>query len=78
MVTLLLMLYFEPSPSVCVATAFAVVEFPLFEEVQLLIDHDLPGDVVLCEQLVHFEVLPLYEKVALMETDHKTEPAELL
>ena len=45
MVTLLLMLYFEPSPSVCVATAFAVAEFPLFEEVQLLIDHDLPGTV---------------------------------
>lgn len=77
-VTLLVILYFVPSVPVCVATAFAVAWFPDFDEVQLLIDQDLPGAVVLCEQLVHLEDLPLYEKVALIETDHKIEPDEFL
>lgn len=48
------------------------------EDIQLLIDHVLPGAVVLCEQLVHFDVLLLYVKVALIETDHITEPEEFL
>ena len=59
-------------------TAFAVAVCPLLEEVQLFIDHDLAGAVALCEQLVHFDVFPLYVKVALIETDHKTEPEEFL
>lgn len=68
----------EPVAIVCMATTFAVALFPLFEEVQLLIDQSLDGAVVLCEQLVHFEVLPLYVKVALIDTDHKTVPTEFL
>ena len=74
----MVILFFEPSESVCVAVAFAVALFPLFEEEELLIDHDLPGAVVLCEQRVHLDVLPLYVNVALIETDHMTEPDEFL
>ena len=51
---------------------------PILEETQLLIDHDLPGAVALCEHLVHLDVLPLYVNVALIETDHITEPEEFL
>lgn len=46
-VTLLLMSYSEPSESECVATAFAVAEFPLLEEEHFFIDHDVAFDMVL-------------------------------
>ena len=41
---------------------------PILEETQLLIDHDLPGAVALCEHLVHLDVFPLHVNVALIET----------
>ena len=38
----------------------------------LFIDQEDAGAVVLCEQLVQVDVLPLYENVALTETDQST------
>lgn len=58
----------------CVAVAFAVAEFPLLLEETDLIFHVLAGQVVLWEYDVHLEVLPLYVKVALIDTDQSIAP----
>lgn len=61
-------------PIDCVAVAFAVAEFPLLLEETDLIFHVLEGHVVLWEQDTHLAVLPLYVKVALIDTDQSIVP----
>jgi hypothetical protein len=73
----LVIIFWGPLVLWCVTAALTVAVFPFLEEEALFMDHALPGAVVLWEQRVHFEVLPLYVKVALIETDHNTEPDEL-
>ena len=63
---------------VWVAVTFAVAEFPLLLEDTDLIFQVFAGQVVLWEHDVHFEVLPSYVKVALIETDQSTVPLAFL
>ena len=57
-----------------VAVAFAVAVLPDLLCDALFIDQLAAGAVVLWEQLVQVDVLPLYENVALIATDQSTVP----
>ena len=65
-------LYDNCPPIYCPATAFAIALFPLFEALEDIILHVLPGQVVDTVAAVHLLLLPVYVKVPFTETDHIT------